>query len=493
MTADPILESFAALLRNDPDRTLLISPGQEFTVARVDTLARETESRLQSAMGPAVAGMPVALAAANGPGFLAGLLALRRRQAAAVLLQAGHRHHLTRERAQSLGVGWVLSCEEEWPQGASGLRVTPSHNAAEPPPQSTLPAEVAVVKLTSGSTGQPRGVMASSAALVADDRALAAAMGLRRDDRILAAIPFSHSYGFASVVLPALMRGSVLVLPQAGNPFHVLQAGAWGKATFFPTIPAWAEAMVRMSRPPACPPTLRLIISAGAPLRPATARRFREVYGRRIHVFYGSSETGGICYDRRGDAAERGTLGTPVEGVEIHLDSPSQEECFSHFSKGSADQPGGRGLVTLTSPAVAEGYWPQASPDLAGGRFRTRDLAEFRGDELALLGRVDDLINIKGKKVNPREIEEVLRRAPGVEDVAVLGVPRPEGAGDLVRAFVACGSHSLTYRELHDYCRRRLASHKVPRSFLVLGSLPVNARGKVDRAALRNLAPPKAQ
>lgn len=490
MTADPILESFAALLRDDPQQALLVSPGQELTVAEVENLARQTESRLEGVMGPPVAGMPVALAAANGPGFLAGLLALRRRQAPAVLLEAGHRPHLTRERARNLGIRWILSCEKAWPRSAADLRLIPSSTAELPPP-TPLPDGVAVVKLTSGSTGQPRGVLVSSAALVADDRALASTMGLRREDRILAAIPFSHSYGLASVVLPALMRGSVLVLPQAGNPFQVLRAGAWGKATFFPTIPAWADAMVKLSRPPACPPTLRLIISAGAPLRGATARRFREIYGRRIHVFYGTSETGGICYDRRGDAAERGTLGTPVEGVEICLE-PLEGEARNRSSGVSDKAAEGRGLVTLTSAAVAEGYWPVASPDLAGGWFRSRDLAEFRGVELALLGRVDDLINVKGKKINPREIEAVLRRAPGVEDAVVLGAPRPGGEGDLIRAFVADGSQSLTYGELHEFCRTRLAVHKVPRSFQVLRALPLNARGKVDRAALQNLPPPKA-
>ena len=88
-------------------------------------------------------------------------------------------------------------------------------------------------------------------------------------------------------------------------------------ATVFPTVPAYLQALLRMSQPPPWPASLRLCLTAGAPLPPATAAQFREFSGRPVHVFYGASECGGICYDRSGDAGERGTVGTPVEGVSI--------------------------------------------------------------------------------------------------------------------------------------------------------------------------------
>lgn len=502
MTADPILEAFETRLGTHPNHPLLISPTHQATVAEVETLAQLAHNRLKKLAGPLARGTPVGLAAVNGPGFLAALLALRRQELPAVLLEAGRQPHLTQRVAHGLGLGWILGCDQPWPAQAEHFEVLSVENSPgdlQPP----LAPEVAVIKLTSGSTGLPRGVITPSEALVADDQALAETMGLRPEDRILAAIPFSHSYGLASVVLPALMRGSVLVLPQAGNPFNVLRAGTWGRATFFPTIPAWAEAMVKMSHPPSLPPTLRLTISAGAPLKPATARRFHQVFGKRIHVFYGSSESGGISFDRLGDAAERGSLGAPVEGVRVTL------EPVEGVSTGGQDLPGStegeaprrptstpsipRGLVTITSKAVAQGYWPQPDPALAGGRFRTSDLAEFRGQELVLVGRIDDLINVKGKKVNPLEIEAVLRHIPGVEDVVVLGIAKPEGGSDLVRAFIVTQDKALTYEELYRFCRGRLSDHKVPRSFLLLASLPLSPRGKLDRAALRSLEPPKSQ
>src|SRR5262249_14836610 len=134
-----------------------------------------------------------------------------------------------------------------------------------------------------------------------------------------AAIPLSHSYGLSSLVLPALLRGTPLVLPEEDGLLAPFAAAAAAGATVFPTVPAYVEALLKLSHPPAWPPSLRLVIAAGAPLQPATARRFRETFGLPVHVFYGASECGGICYDREGSAGERGTVGTPVQGVEVEL------------------------------------------------------------------------------------------------------------------------------------------------------------------------------
>jgi long-chain acyl-CoA synthetase len=140
-------------------------------------------------------------------------------------------------------------------------------------------------------------------------------------------------------------------------------------------------------------------------------------------------------------------------------------------------------VVRVASPAVAAGYLPDPEPRLRGGRFTTGDLAAWKNGELRLVGRVDDLINIKGKKVNPREVEAVLARLPGVQEVAVLGVPLP-GSAAVLRAVVACRCGRLSYEEVLGWCREHLAPHKVPRSLLLVPELPRTARGKLDRQAL---------
>lgn len=475
MSQHPILRAFAALA---PGLPLVLSPDgpatRKATVADVEALAGAAGAAL--ARGGIEEGTLVAVAAGNGPGFLAALLALWRRGSPALLLDFHAPEAEGLRAAHTLGAAAVLRAASCWPAGEQDFAVAPAAGPAERPAAAL--DGVAVVKLTSGSTGLPRGIATPAEALVADDGALAATMGLRESDRLLVSIPLSHSYGLSSLAMPALMRGTPLVVPGGEGPLAPLAAAEREGATVFPTVPAYVEGLLRLSSRPAWPCSLRLVVAAGAPLAPRVAGRFREAFGLPVHVFYGASECGGICYDREGGAGERGTVGTPVDGVEVRLEAPEG---------GGAPGPGEPAVVAVTSPAVARGYLPDPGPRLGGGRFRAGDLAVWEGGELALRGRVDDLINVKGKKVDPREVERVLAQLAGVEEVAVLGVALPERGSELVRAVIACREERLTPAAVLDWCRRHLAAHKVPRSVILLPELPRTARGKLDRAALKEL------
>jgi acyl-CoA synthetase (AMP-forming)/AMP-acid ligase II len=470
---DPILQAFELLARREPLAPLVVSPERRATVGDVDALSRAAGAVLDE-RSPAP-GTLVGLAAANGPGFLASFLALRRAGLAVLLLDAQTPETEARRILRALGASALLRCPAGWPQGPDDWSMTESPGEETTTPLSAIfPAslpelfpetfpDIAVVKLTSGSTGAPRGIATSAEALMADDSALTASMGLSRQDRLLTTLPLSHSYGLSSLAIPALVRGAVLAIPEESSVYDPFVTAERTGATFFPTVPAYLDALVRMSEPPARPACLRLVITAGAPLSAATSARFRERFGLPVHVFYGSSECGGICYDREGGAAERGTVGAPLEGVRVTLEE---------------------GVVTVQSPAVSLGYLPDGDERLAGGRFRAGDLAVWQDGELALRGRVDDLVNIKGKKVNPREVEAILRGLAGVDDAAVLGVPLPAG-GEVLRAVVACPPGRLTAGEVVAWCRSHLSAHKVPRSVILVEALPRNARGKLDRAGLR--------
>jgi long-chain acyl-CoA synthetase len=339
-------------------------------------------------------------------------------------------------------------------------------------------AAAAVVKVTSGSTGKPRGIVTPSSALLADDEALTMSMGLHADDRLLASIPFSHSYGLSSLVVPALVRGSLLVLPSGTAPLAPLTAAAACGATVFPTVPAFIGALLKLAEPPPVPDTLRLIVTAGAPLDAQVATRFQARHGRAVHVFYGASECGGICYDRGGTAAVEGSVGEPVAGVHIELVSPGGEEAASR--DGSA-----AGQVVVRSPAVASGYLHESSEALGSGRFISQDRGRWRGSQLSLEGRLDAMINVRGHKVDPAEVERVLAALAAVEEVAVLGVPAPGGDSDTVHAVVACPAGALSVEEVLAWCRSNLSDYKVPRSVRLVERLPRTERGKIDQAALR--------
>ncbi|MCM2268875.1 MAG: fatty acid--CoA ligase family protein [Thermoanaerobaculia bacterium] len=464
MTArDPLLQAFDALRRAHGAREIAVARGRAWRVADLATAADELAARL-AAEGFG-AGDLVGLAAAPGPAFAAGLLALRRRGAVPLLCDSARPTADRLSALDQLGAVGFLAEATGWPERAGGWdldRRTPTA------PRHGDPVWGAV-KLTSGSTGEPRGIATPSAALLADEAQLAATMGLAGDDRALAAVPLAHSYGFSSLVLPALVRGLCLVFPADRAPLAPLAAAAEHGATFFPTVPAWLGAYVRLAAPPPLAASVRLVVAAGAPLAADVAAAFRRRTGRPVHVFYGASESGGITYDRRGDAAERGTVGTAVDGVELTLDAAS-------------------GRLAVRSPAVAEGYLPHGSPELAGGRFLAGDLAVFAADEVRLLGRADDWVLVRGKNVNPREVEAALRELAGVADVAVFGADGPDGPCSVLRAVVAAPDGGIDYARVAAHCRARLAEHKVPRSVVVVAELPRTERGKLDRAALVALA-----
>jgi acyl-coenzyme A synthetase/AMP-(fatty) acid ligase len=450
-STDPIVAAFDRIAARRGGDAMIVSPVKRWTFGDVDALARSIEIPARRA------GQLVGLAAPNGAGFIAGFLALRRAGAAVLLLDPNAPHEDRVRAATAMGAAAILE--------SNGERSL----VALPAPAVECTADIGVMKLTSGSTGAPRGVAMQPESLLADEDALARTMGFRDDDRIAASIPMSHSYGFTTVAMSSMVRGLTLVMPSSNSPFAALEASHEFSATIFPTVPSYIGAVVKMSEPPAWPKSIRLVISAGAVLGPATALQFRETYGMPAHVFYGSSECGGICYDREGSAAERGTVGTPVDGVRVSI------------------EPEGEGLVTVESDAVGVTYHPRADARLDSGRFQTSDLATWRNGEVALLRRVDAVINVRGHKVDPSEVERVLATLDGVKEVVVIGVPSRDPREQVVRAIVSCSSRQLDYREIAAWCRARLADHKVPRSVVIVPEIPRTSRGKIDRSALIDL------
>ncbi len=465
MTQDPILEAFAHQVRLLPERLAVVTPsGRAATIGELDAMAGRVTDAVRGGRVPP--GSPTLLAGPNGATFVAAWIGLRRSGLPVVLVDrrtpVAERHRV----ASRLGAAAEIVLTDPWDlPGAALVQSLPGGRPLERP-------EVASIRLTSGSTGEPQGIAHTASALATDDADLARSMALVDDERILAAVPLSHAYGFVSVLLPVLMRTSTMVVPDDDGPLAAMRAVAEAGVTFLPTVPAYIQSVLKMATPPPLPATVRLVVTAGAPLQPATAVRFRETYGRGIHVFYGASEVGGITFDRTGTAGERGTLGGPVDGVDVRLVGDDDDG----------------GVVEVRSPAAALGYVPEGSSALDGGVFRTSDLGVWRNGELVLTGRVDDLLNVRGKKVNPREVEAVLAACHGVDEVVVVGDRDLAGGGHLVRAVVARTNEGLDLVALRAWCADRLAPHKVPRSFVLVERIPRTERGKIDREAVRRLA-----
>lgn len=337
--------------------------------------------------------------------------------------------------------------------------------ALENTPRDFGPWRPDLIKLTSGTTADPRPILFSEAQLEADCDNICETMGIGEGDVNYGIVAFSHSYGFSNLITPLLCRGIPLVAATDAMP-RALAAGLRASgATVLPSAPAIFQALAGIEKDLTMP---RLCISAGAPLRAATVAAFRERFGRKIHSFYGASECGAICYDATEEFVEvDGFVGTPVQGVEfVALDGEDETD-------GAA--------VSVRSGAVC-------LTDLDGGlvrdgMFHPPDrVAPHRGG-WRIVGRISDTINVAGRKVNPAEVERALLQHSSVVEAAVFGVPDPS-RGEVVVAWVVVRG-GVAAEELMRHCAPLLATWQSPREIRLVDALPVNARGKISRRELR--------
>jgi long-chain acyl-CoA synthetase len=323
-----------------------------------------------------------------------------------------------------------------------------------------------LLKLTSGTTAAPRAIRFRSEQLLADCLQICETMGITDRDLNFGVIPLSHSYGFSNLVTPLLARGVPMVLSRDRMPRAVLDDLARTNATVFPGMPVFYQAFAEMNEAPALP-QLRLCISAGAPLPLEVAKKFRERFKQSIHSFYGSSECGGICYDREALLLEHGFVGEPMSGVTLERLEPDAMAT----------------RVRVQSAAAGDGYFPEPDQEKLGrGSFVPDDLLSASGKGFRIVGRVSDLINVAGKKVNPAEVEAELLRFSGVRAAVVFGRASILRNQEVAACVVA--EDGVREPALLEFCRARLSGWQVPKRIFFVKEIPVNERGKINRREL---------
>jgi len=239
---------------------------------------------------------------------------------------------------------------------------------------------------------------------------------------------------------------------RGGAPGVCGAACARGGATVFPAVPAILRALGRTTVEPEKLATLRRVISAGAPLSAEVAAEFAARFGRRVQAFYGTTETGGICFDRTGEATLAGTgVGAPLKGVTLHW------------------RRGGRFAV---ESAAVRGSGNFSPPD--------RGVMNANG-EVTLLGRTRRMVKIGGRRLELGEIEAALRALPGVREAWATAHPT---RADALAVVVATEAEVTVLKEA---LRARMAPWKVPERWVAVREFPLTARGKTDAAQMRAL------
>lgn len=448
-----MLELYRSLVHTEPDTVAMIDGATGDETSRAALLARAESLAAELTAAGLRPRNAIALQLPNSVDFVAAILAALQLDLVVFPIDRDANEHEVASMMAHFGIH-ALVCR--W-------GIVPSHPRDVGVLPATLPEAARIVKLTSGSTGLPKGIVATAANLLADCRNICSTMGITRHDLNLGAIPFSHSYGFSNLVMPLLAQGTPIVVSNDYLPQSLVDLANRFHCTVAPLIPMAFDHIARVAHGSFL--SIRTFISAGAPLPPSTSRRFRERFGVEIHSFYGCSETGGIAYDRPGAAVERGTVGAPMDGVSLAI----------------AD-----GRLVVTSDAVAAGQLLDAQTFIPlAGVFVADDLIRFADGEVVLTGRASDLINTAGKKVNPREVEAVILQIDGVREAKVYG-ENAGARGDVVAAAIVA-SPDVTREQIREFCRARLSLHKVPRVIKLIDAMPVDERGKVKRAALAQL------
>jgi long-chain acyl-CoA synthetase len=358
------------------------------------------------------------------------------------------------------------------------------------------PDDLAWLFYTSGTTGRPKGVMITQRNLMtmglayfADVDAIDAA-----HDAMVYAAPMSHGCGLYAV--PHLMAGARHVVPASGG-VDAAELFALGRAlgplsTF--AAPTIVNRLVQQARaeglaPEDCAASFKTIVYGGAPMYSADIERALEVMGPRFVQIYGQGETPmtATALARRHIAdrthprwRERlASVGVAQTPVRLRVAD----------AQGRTLPSGEAGEVLVRGDSVMAGYWrnPEASAAaLRGGWLWTGDIGSLDGDGfLTLKDRSKDLVISGGSNIYPREVEEVLLRAPGVAEAACVGAPDPEW-GEVVVAFVvAQPGHALDAAALDAHCLARIARFKRPKRYVFVDALPKNAYGKVLKTELR--------
>ncbi|THJ65120.1 long-chain fatty acid--CoA ligase [Arthrobacter echini] len=358
-------------------------------------------------------------------------------------------------------------------------------SAAEPSPDvvDRDGEDTAVVLYTSGTTGRPKGATLSHTNLARNTEVSRDLMGTKEGEVLFGGLPFFHIFGQTCALNASVLTGATLTLLPRFEPGKALEIIARDRVTIFEGVPTM---YVSMLRTPSVTSTdlssVRLAVSGGSALPVEVLHEFERVFKADLLEGYGLSETSPIVsFNRVGELRKPGSIGTPVEGVEVRMLD----------GEGNEVPQGDVGELSVRGHCVMKGYWQNEEATRAAipdGWFRTGDLARFDEDGLIfIVDRKKEVILRGGYNVYPREVEEVLYEHPAVAEAAVIGVPDELHGEEIVAVVGIKSEHTpaddaasdALAQEIVDFAKERVAAYKYPRRVVIVDALPKGPTGKI--------------
>jgi malonyl-CoA/methylmalonyl-CoA synthetase len=353
---------------------------------------------------------------------------------------------------------------------------------------------------TSGTTGKPKGVVATHANITAQIESLIAAWEWTAEDRTLLVLPLHHVHGIINVVGCALWSGAILEILPRFDAEATWERIASGELTVFTAVPtiyhrliqSWdaAPPEIQHARSRGCR-ALRLMMSGSSALPRQVLARWNEISGHVLLERYGMTEVGMALSNPLHGQRRPGFVGSPLPGMSVRLVNDRNQPVLD----------GQPGEVQLKGTGVFSEYWRQPGStreSFVDGWFRTGDIAILENESYRLLGRSSvDIIKSGGDKISALEVEEVLRTHPSIAECAVVGIDDPEWGQRVCVAVETRPNCAINLSELREWAKSRLAPYKIPKNLLCVTKLPRNAMGKIVKPELATFfappAPPERQ
>ncbi|MFC7386078.1 AMP-binding protein [Sphaerisporangium rhizosphaerae] len=347
------------------------------------------------------------------------------------------------------------------------------------------PDDLAQVMFTSGTTGEPKGVMHSHNTLGALNRAQIEVLGLTSDEVTAMGSPTTLQAGYTWNFLMPLILGATAVQIDAWDPGLMLRVMEQEGVTFFYGPPPFLMDLIRAQQEdPRDLSALRSFATGSAPIPPVLVEQARDVLGCRLYALWGMTENGAVTVTRPEDPPMRAAEsdGTPVPGMEVRIVDERT---------GRPVAPGATGLLQVRGASQCLGYYRREelyaeslTPD---GWFDTGDLARDDGHGgIRIAGRVKDVISRGGVKIPAVEVEAALLRHPAIRDIAVVGLP-DERMGERACAVIVPDGTPPTISDLRAHLAElEMAKQYWPERLEIVDALPRTPSGKVQKFVLRD-------
>jgi len=365
------------------------------------------------------------------------------------------------------------------------LEANAAHN--EPPAKRAIDVDLAALVYTSGSTGNPKGVMLTHRNMVSAATSITTYLENTADDIVFSVLPLSFDYGLYQALMSVKFGGTLILERSFAYPHAVMKKLVAERATGFPLVPTMLAFLLQIDLSRYDLKHLRYVSNTGAALPVDHIARFRKLVPHvDVYSMYGLTECKRVAYLPPAQIDRRpGSVGRAMPNTEVYLVDDD----------GRRLGPGETGELVVRGSNVMPGYWerPEATdrmlkpgPLLGEKVLYTGDL--FRTDDdgyLYFVGRKDDIIKSRGEKVSPKEVENALCNHPAVSEAAVLGAA-DEVLGQSICAFVTVrDGEQPSERDVLRHCAGRLEDFMVPQSVQFVPSLPKTSNGKIDKRALQ--------